>query len=509
MMQLHRSGLATFLPIALLPLASLAQEQANPQHSPLNLQLSDIQDMRVVLRGRQGGFTPRDNCPQISTYTSASFTGGTYTAQGGFAENEIAAVSYTLPGSMFPLKITQIECIFAQQAAAVTTTTQWSVLMWDGLPNTGTLVAEFSSDGTTLPHIIMGPGTRGTNVTAQVDPNDPEQVFILNPNNDPTHTFSVGFRIDHHNAQTANPCFTAPPATMNAFPVTDNTVIGCGSGYAALNFPNENWLFGVNCGPNGCPPNGGWTRFSQLQTDQSLFGICLTGCRPRGDWVMRATWDPVNCPPPTGACCFGTAGCVLLEQAACAGAGGSWKGPGSTCGTNTAGVWSGCVPPPNNPPVANAGPDQSLTDSNNNGSETVIVDGSNSSDPDSGDFIANSRWTEGATLLQDGPAFLSVSLPVGTHTLTLQVTDSQGAQDTDTVVIIINPAACIADFDDGSGTGTPDGGVTIDDLIYYLGLFEAGDVAADVDDGSGTGTRDGGVTIDDLIYFLGRFEAGC
>ncbi len=69
--------------------------------------------------------------------------------------------------------------------------------------------------------------------------------------------------------------------------------------------------------------------------------------------------------------------------------------------------------------------------------------------------------------------------------------------------------SCVADVDDGSGTGTPDGGVTIDDLIYYLGLFEAGNVGADVDDGSGTGTTDGGVTIDDLIYYLTRFEAGC
>ena len=29
------------------------------------------------------------------------------------------------------------------------------------------------------------------------------------------------------------------------------------------------------------------------------------------------------------------------------------------------------------------------------------------------------------------------------------------------------------------------------------------------DDGSGTGTKDGGVTIDDLLYYLVRFEAGC
>ncbi len=68
---------------------------------------------------------------------------------------------------------------------------------------------------------------------------------------------------------------------------------------------------------------------------------------------------------------------------------------------------------------------------------------------------------------------------------------------------------CVADIDDGTGTGACDLGVTIDDLIYYLGVFELGDVGADVDDGSGTGMPDGGVTIDDLIYYLTRFEAGC
>lgn len=75
--------------------------------------------------------------------------------------------------------------------------------------------------------------------------------------------------------------------------------------------------------------------------------------------------------------------------------------------------------------------------------------------------------------------------------------------------IMFLPPPCVADVDDGTGTGTPDSGVTIDDLLYYLQIFEAGTLAADVDDGSFTGTRDGGVTIDDLLYFLSRFEAGC
>lgn len=68
---------------------------------------------------------------------------------------------------------------------------------------------------------------------------------------------------------------------------------------------------------------------------------------------------------------------------------------------------------------------------------------------------------------------------------------------------------CLADLDDGSDTGTPDGGVTIDDLIFFLARFDSGDADADIDDGSFTGTRDGGVTVDDLLYYLLRYESGC
>jgi hypothetical protein len=68
---------------------------------------------------------------------------------------------------------------------------------------------------------------------------------------------------------------------------------------------------------------------------------------------------------------------------------------------------------------------------------------------------------------------------------------------------------CVADVDDGSGTGTPDGGVGVEDLLYYLSLYDNGDIGADVDDGSATGTQDGGVGIEDLLYYLFRYDAGC
>jgi hypothetical protein len=80
-----------------------------------------------------------------------------------------------------------------------------------------------------------------------------------------------------------------------------------------------------------------------------------------------------------------------------------------------------------------------------------------------------------------------------------------GSTSSDMVTLTV----CVADFDDGSGTGTCDAGVTLDDLLYYLNLYGAGDIHADVDDGTATGTRDNGVTLDDLLYFLSHFESGC
>ncbi len=68
---------------------------------------------------------------------------------------------------------------------------------------------------------------------------------------------------------------------------------------------------------------------------------------------------------------------------------------------------------------------------------------------------------------------------------------------------------CPADVDDGSGLGQPDGGVDVNDLTYFLGRYEEGDVHADLDDGSGTGTHDLGVDINDLLFFLTRYESGC
>lgn len=98
----------------------------------------------------------------------------------------------------------------------------------------------------------------------------------------------------------------------------------------------------------------------------------------------------------------------------------------------------------------------------------------------------------------------------GFETLGFRVVAPSGTSNTSYVTVVYTGLPpCVADVDDGTASGVPDGGVTIDDLLYYLGLFEAGDARADVDDGSSGGVPDGGVTIDDLLYYLVRFEAGC
>lgn len=101
-----------------------------------------------------------------------------------------------------------------------------------------------------------------------------------------------------------------------------------------------------------------------------------------------------------------------------------------------------------------------------------------------------------------------VLLP-GTYHFLYEATlvDSDGGSDRDFTIRLEVP--CPADLDDGTGTGQPDGGVLVDDLLYFLGKFEVGDLAADLTNGAGQPLPDDAVNIEDLLYFLERFEVGC
>ena len=91
---------------------------------------------------------------------------------------------------------------------------------------------------------------------------------------------------------------------------------------------------------------------------------------------------------------------------------------------------------PDQPPVANAGPDQTLTDADDSGDQAVTLDGTGSFDPDGA--IVSYAWTEGDTPVASGVR-PTVTLDVGVHVLTLTVTDGPGLTDTDDVQITIRP----------------------------------------------------------------------
>jgi hypothetical protein len=237
----------------------------------------------------------------VATHTDANFSGGSYVTQAGFQQSEIAAASYPLTAGSFPLRLDTLELVFMTQGSTVTTTTRWTALVYRGLPSTGTLLASFSSNGGSIPHLVLPPGTTGHVVRQVIDPSSP--VVIAD---DGSHTFSIGFRVDAHNSPPADSCSDSPPTTSNAFPTTDAS----GLSHAA-----DNWIRGVNCGPFGCPANGGWARFSQLPAY----------CRPSGDWVMRAVYRPAFVATETapGACsdgldndCDGNVDCADSDCAA-------------------------------------------------------------------------------------------------------------------------------------------------------------------------------------------------
>ena len=91
----------------------------------------------------------------------------------------------------------------------------------------------------------------------------------------------------------------------------------------------------------------------------------------------------------------------------------------------------------NLPPDADAGPDQTVTDSNRDGTELVSLNGSASSDPDG--TIVSYAWREGGTSIGVGPT-VTAALSVGVHTFTLEVTDDGGGTATDIVVVTVQPA---------------------------------------------------------------------
>lgn len=117
-------------------------------------------------------------------------------------------------------------------------------------------------------------------------------------------------------------------------------------------------------------------------------------------------------------------------------------------------------------PHANAGVDRMIADSDGDGSAAVLLYASASSDTDG--TIVNYRWMNGSTVLYDGPDHsVTVSLPLGVHTIELTVTDDGGETDVDQVVITVDSQR--------ASSISQDGITWIFDKAYPVGQFINGD----------------------------------
>ncbi|KXX66492.1 PKD domain-containing protein [Flammeovirga sp. SJP92] len=92
----------------------------------------------------------------------------------------------------------------------------------------------------------------------------------------------------------------------------------------------------------------------------------------------------------------------------------------------------------NSLPIANAGNDQTVYDTNGNGYATVTLDGSNSSDADG--TIDSYTWIDAGVIIGEGPQ-ITVDLPLGTTRIQLQVRDNEGASANDEVVIEVRSSS--------------------------------------------------------------------
>jgi len=99
----------------------------------------------------------------------------------------------------------------------------------------------------------------------------------------------------------------------------------------------------------------------------------------------------------------------------------------------------------NLPPIAHAGSDQTVADADGDGFETVMLDGTGSTDTDGS--IVSYEWREGDQSLGTD-ALQAVSLDVGPHALTLVVTDDGGMTGTDGVIVTVEPFEPPAEPDD-------------------------------------------------------------
>lgn len=255
----------------------------------------------------------------------AFLQGATVTVEAGFGEGDIAWAQYQVPPASFPVRIDVMEFLLVKPNASADVVVEWSLLVWDGPPLGGVGLPIFTAEsiGAVIPTARIPPGIDALLIQIVVDPDDPEPIVINNDTGQ--NSFTVGFRIDQHNAPSSNPCFFGPDPQNNAFPAVDLTLPSL----------TGNWLTGLE----SCFICGGTNSFATLDT---------TFCRPTGDWLIRTTFSCTL----EGACCDVDAVCSdNMSDLICVEQGGTFMGGESLCSAVTCPMPVGacCVNAPSGP----------------------------------------------------------------------------------------------------------------------------------------------------------------
>jgi len=152
----------------------------------------------------------------------------------------------------------------------------------------------------------------------------------------------------------------------------------------------------------------------------------------------------------------------------------------------------------NDPPVADAGPDQTVSDSDGDGVESVTLDGSGSYDPDG--TIVSYEWAEEALVLGT-TAIITYDFSVGTHAVILTVTDDLGATASDDVILTVNAnQPPVAD-------AGPDQTAYVGDTVNFdgSGSSDADGTIVSYDWDFGDGTTGSGVLVEHIYSVVGDY----
>lgn len=216
-------------------------------------------------------------------------------------------------------------------------------------------------------------------------------------------------------------------------------VLSSGGGHIQMDVRNAP----ADCAPKDSspPPTPNEVPVAKAGPDQSLtldagagsMQVTLNGgasSDPDGqiiDWTWTGTPDPADVVSPTldlgpGSYTFAL---VVTDDG------------GAKSAVDEVSVTVDTAPVPNQPPLANAGPDQHLTLAVGQAAIAVQLDGGASADPD-GQLAA---WTWSGSPDPQDQESPTVTLSAGQYTFTLVVRDDQGASSVaDTVVVTVDPA---------------------------------------------------------------------